>query len=154
MTWDQYFISMAVLVGQKSKDPNTKVGAVVVDTRNCVIGVGFNGPPQGIDDANIPWAREGEPLKTKYLYICHAESNCLDFCDRTRLNGGKLFVSLFPCSDCAKRIIQARLSEVIYLSDKYHNTDSCIASRRMFDWAGIKYRQYTPLDKELRIQYG
>ena len=136
---------LAVLVSYKSKDPNTQVGSVLVDRRNCVIGVGFNGMPQGVDDTQLPWDRSGScELDRKYLFVCHSESNALDFCDHTRLDGSRLYVTLYPCAECSKRVIQNRVSEVVYLSDQYHDTESCQAARKMFDLAGVKYRQFIP----------
>jgi dCMP deaminase len=154
ISWDEYFMRIASVVAHKSKDPNTNVGAVVVDNRNCIVGVGFNGPPPNIPDDQIPWDREGSSeLDRKYCWISHAESNALDFSDRNRLAGAKIYVLLFPCCDCSKRIIQAQISEVIYLNDKYHDTDSCVAARKMFDWAGIKYRQYQPSQSEFVVRF-
>lgn len=142
ISWDEYFINIAIAVAAKSKDPNTKVGAVLCDSMNRIVGCGFNGPPPGIPDDKIPWGRDGSALNTKYIWICHAEANCIDFSDQQRAIGGKLYTTLFPCADCCKRIIKAKIQEVIYLYDLYHNDDSYVASRKMFDWAGVKYRQF------------
>jgi dCMP deaminase len=154
MSWDQYFMTMAVLVSYKSKDPNTKVGSIVCDGLNRVIGCGFNGPPIHIPDDQIPWEREGDTLNTKYIWLCHAEANTLDFSDSARLKGAKLYTTLYPCAECCKRIIQSQLAEVVYLDDKYHDSDSCQASRQMFEWAGIKVRQFTPELNEVVIRIG
>ena len=154
ISWDEYFMRLATLVAQKSKDISTQVGSVVVDERNCVVGVGFNGPPINIPDDKIPWNRDGDnEINKKYLYICHSEANALDFSNTNKLKGAKIYVNLFPCAECAKRIIQAQLSEVIYLSDKYHETDSCVVSRKLFDWANVKYRQYVPDMLEFTIKF-
>lgn len=126
----------------RSKDPNTQVGACVVNN-NRILSIGYNGTPNGYDDKYFPWDREGEPLDTKYMYVVHAERNAIlnylgnrkDFLNAT------LYVDLFPCNECAKEIIQSGIKEIVYLSDKYANTDGTIASKRMLDECGVRYRQ-------------
>ena len=141
-TWDDTWMTMAKVIARRSKDPNSQVGAVLVNIHNHMIGAGYNGFPRGCPSNQLPWDREGDPLNTKYMYVGHAEANCIDNADKSQIEGSKLYVSLFPCNQCAIRIIQNRISEVIYLSDKYHDTDGCIAARKMFDMAGIKTRKF------------
>lgn len=140
ITWDDYFMGVALLSAYRSKDPSTKVGACIVDVDNKIVGVGYNGFPIGCDDKLLPWEREGEFLETKYPYVCHAELNAILNSISRNLRGCRLYVALFPCHECTKAIIQAGIKEIIYLSDKYKETDSVIASKRMLDMAGIHYR--------------
>lgn len=139
---DDTFMSLAIVTSMRSKDPNTQVGACLVDNNNRLIGTGYNGFPRDIPNNALPWDREGELVDTKYLYVGHAEENAIDNCDRTRLTDSKLYVTLFPCNRCAIRIIQNQISEVIYLSDKYHDKPEFVASRKMFMLSGIKVRQF------------
>lgn len=143
LNWDQYFMGVAKLSALRSKDPSTQVGACIVGDDNRILSIGYNGTPNGFDDENFPWDREGMPLDTKYLYVCHAEMNAIINYrgSRKELENAKIYVDLFPCNECAKIIIQSGIKEVIYLSDKYATKDSFIASKRLFDACGIKYRQ-------------
>ena len=143
LNWDEYFMGIAKLTAGRSKDPNTQVGACIVSKDNRVLSCGYNGTPNGFDDDTFPWAREGKPLETKYMYVCHAEANAIDNFRgyKKEFEGAKLYVDLFPCNECAKKIIQSGIKEVIYLSDKYKDTESTIASKLMFDTCGVKYRQ-------------
>lgn len=146
LSWDEYFMAVAKLTAKRSKNPNTQVGACVVSNDNRILSIGYNGAPNGFDDANFPWEREGSPLETKYLYVVHAERNAiLNYRGSKKdLEGAKIYVDLFPCNECAKEIIQSGIKEVIYLSDKYATTESIIASKRLFDVCGVKYRQLEP----------
>lgn len=152
LTWDEYFMNIAKLSAMRSKDPNTQVGACIVDNTNHILSIGYNGAPNGFNDDIFPWNRVGNPLETKYLYVCHAELNAiLNFPgERKNLEGSKLYVSLFPCNECAKAIIQSGIKEIIYESDKYANTEGTIASKRMFDECGVSYRQIV-LENEISI---
>lgn len=144
--WDEYFMGVAMLTGLRSKDPSTQVGACIVSEDNKILSMGYNGLPRGCDDDVFPWEREHEDeLMTKYPYVVHSELNAiLNYRGGSLgLDGAKLYVSLFPCNECAKAIIQAGIRTVIYDSDKYHNTPQMRASRRMFDAAGVSYYQYT-----------
>lgn len=143
LSWDEYFMSIAKLTAMRSKDPNTQVGACIVSSDNRILSIGYNGTPNGYADALFPWDREGEPLNTKYLYVCHAELNAiLNFRGgRRELENSKIYVDLFPCNECAKAIIQCGIKEVVYLNDKYKDTDNVIASKKMFEICGVKYRQ-------------
>lgn len=153
LTWDEYFMGIAMLSGMRSKDPNTQVGCCIVSQDNKILSMGYNGLPNGCSDDEYPWAREGEdPLETKYVYAVHSELNAILNYGGGNLKGAKIYVSLFPCNECAKAIIQAGIKEVIYDSDKYENTASVIASKRMMDSAGVRYYQYHRTDREITIQ--
>ena len=138
--WDTYFISLAHLSAMRSKDPNTKVGAVIVDDMNRIVSIGYNGMPRGCSDEDFPWEREGGFLKTKYAYVVHAELNAILNAPRS-VQGCTIYVSLFPCNECAKAIIQAGIRKIVYESDKYAETDSMIASKTMLRKAGVELRQ-------------
>lgn len=143
LTWDEYFMAIAKLSAMRSKDPSTQVGACIVDKNNRILSIGYNGAPNGYNDDIFPWDREGNELETKYPYVVHAERNAiLNYRgSRKDFEGAKIYVDLFPCNECAKEIIQAGISEVIYLSDKYANTNSVIASKRLFDACGVSYHE-------------
>lgn len=141
ISWDECFMRMSHVIADRSKDPSTQAGAVVADQANVVVGLGYNGFPRGIESDQLTWEREGGFLDTKYAYVCHGEENAIYNANKST-NGCKLYCTLFPCNECAKTIIQNGIVEVIYESDKYKNIDAFIASRRLFDAAGIKCRQY------------
>lgn len=153
LTWDEYFMGVAKLSALRSKDPSTQVGACIVGSDNRILSIGYNGTPNGYHDEVFPWDRVGEPLNTKYLYVCHAEMNAIiNFRgSRKDLEGAKIYVDLFPCNECAKIIIQSGIKEVIYLSDKYATTDSVIASKRLFDSCGVKYHQIETSNKQVTL---
>ena len=123
ITWDQYFMGIALLSADRSKDPNTRVGTCIVSGENKILSVGYNGMPIGCDDDQMPWERDGEELDTKYPYVCHSELNAILNYGGGSLRGAKLYVTLFPCNECAKAIIQSGMAEVIYIEDKYKDTD-------------------------------
>lgn len=143
LNWDEYFMGIAKLTAGRSKDPSTQVGACIVSSDNRVLSAGYNGAPNGFHDDNFPWGRDGNPLETKYLYVCHAEANAIDNFRgyKKEFEGARIYVDLFPCNECAKRIIQSGIKEVIYLSDKYADKDSFKASKLLFDSCGVKYRK-------------
>jgi len=142
LSWDEYFMAVALLSSQRSKDPNTQVGACVANRENKIVGVGYNGFPLGCSDDDLPWARTGDFLQTKYPYVCHAELNAVLNSISRDLRGCRIYVGLFPCNECTKVIIQAGIEEIIYLSDKYADTDVVRASKRMLDTSPhITYRQ-------------
>ena len=147
ITWDEYFMGVAMLAARRSKDPNTQVGACIVSQDNIIISTGYNGLPNGCSDDEYPWEREGE--ETKYPYVVHAELNAILNANGRDLRGSRLYVALFPCNECAKAIIQAGVKEVLYLSDKYASTAATRASKRMLDSAGVTYRQLHPSTKEI-----
>ena len=140
LNWDEYFMALSHLSSKRSKDPSTKVGAVIVNENNRVVGIGYNGFPNGCEDDIYPWEREGKFLDTKYAYVVHAELNAI-LNSNTSVKGCKIYVTLFPCNECAKSIIQAGISEVIYESDKYHESDSVIASKKMLESSGVILRK-------------
>jgi len=143
LSWEEYFMGIAILSAQRSKDPSTQVGACIVDSNNKVVSIGYNGMPRGVDDETIPWGH-GEGIESKYLYVCHAEFNAiLNTRDGSALNGCRIYVTLFPCNECAKAIVQTGIKEIIYLDDKYHDHVEEVASRKILDMAGVKYHQYT-----------
>jgi dCMP deaminase len=141
ISWDECFMRMAHVISERSKDPSTQVGAVIADIKNVVLGLGYNGFPRGIESDQLPWEREGGFVDTKYAYICHAEENAV-YNANQKVSGAKVYCTLFPCNECAKTLIQNGITEVIFENDKYHETETCIAARRLLDAAGIKYRQY------------
>lgn len=149
LSWDEYFMAIALLSAERSKDPSTQVGACVANEQNKIVGVGYNGFPIGCSDDILPWEREGDYLATKYPYVCHAELNAVLNAISTDLRNCRIYVGLFPCNECTKVIIQAGIKEIIYLSDKYRHTDQVKASKRMLDTCThISYRRLeTPLSK-------
>ena len=154
LSWDEYFMALARLTAKRSKDPNTQVGAVIVGEDNRILSIGYNGTPNGYEDSEFPWDREGSPLETKYMYVCHAEMNAIINYrgSRSELENAKVYVDLFPCNECAKIIVQSGIKEVIYLSDKYNGTDGNIASKRILDKCGVKYRQMKESNKKIDIE--
>lgn len=152
LSWDEYFMGVALLSSYRSKDPNTKVGACIVDQDNKIVGVGYNGFPIGCSDDELPWDRDGDFLDTKYPYVCHAELNAI-LNSIKNLKGCRLYVALFPCNECAKAIIQSGIREIIYLEDKYKGTDIIRASKRMLDMAGVTYKQLIPAREQVVVQY-
>lgn len=141
LSWDDFFMGVANLAAQRSKDPNTQVGACIVSKDNRILSVGYNGTPNGYDDRFFPWDREGHELETKYLYVVHSERNAiLNYRGSNKdFENAKLYVTLFPCNECAKEIIQVGIKEVYYIEDKYADTNSIKASKKMFDMCGVKY---------------
>ena len=152
-SWDEYFMGIALLSANRSKDPNTQVGACIVDKNNKIMSVGYNGLPKGCSDDDFPWAREGNSLETKYPYVCHAELNAILNKSGGSLEGCRIYVALFPCNECAKAIIQCGIKEVVYLSDKYNGTDANTASKRMFDAAGVKYIKLTGTQDKIVLDF-
>ncbi len=142
--WDETFMQICHVIAQRSKDPNTQTGACIVSSDNVILGVGYNGFPRGCSDDNLPWDRDGDFCDNKYAYVVHSEENAILNANSANLKEAKMYCSLFPCNECAKAIIQSGIKEVIYASDKYHDTDIWKSSRRMFDLAGVKYREYVP----------
>lgn len=151
ISWDEYFMGVAMLSAKRSKDPNTQVGACIVSDQNKILSMGYNGFPLGCSDEDFPWAREGESINTKYFYVTHSELNAILNYRGGSLEGTKLYVSLFPCNECAKAIIQAGIKTVIYADDKYNGTPTDIASKKMFDSAGVEYRKYESTGREIII---
>ena len=152
ISWEEYFMAIAQLSALRSKDPNTQVGACIVNANKRIIGIGYNGFPIGCSDDELPWGRNGDFLDTKYPYVCHAEMNAItNSSNKPDLEGASMYVSLFPCNECAKLIVQVGITEVVYLSDKYRDNEIFIASRKIFDMAGVKLRQLEPTTKEIHL---
>jgi dCMP deaminase len=143
ISWDEYFMGVALLSARRSKDPSTQVGACIVNDKNKIVGAGYNGLPMGCDDDEFPWEKKGDFLQTKYPYVCHAELNAILNNIGMDLRGCKIYTALFPCNECTKAIIQSGISEVIYLSDKYEGTDAARASRLMLEKSGVTCRKVT-----------
>jgi len=140
LSWDEYFMALSHLAAMRSKDPSTQVGACIVNKENRVVGIGYNGMPSGCNDDEFPWEREGAANETKYPYVVHAELNAI-LNSIHNLSGCRIYVSLFPCNECAKAIIQSGIKEIVYESDKYADTDAVKASKRMLEAAGVKLTQ-------------
>ncbi len=152
ISWDEYFMGVAHLSGMRSKDPNTQVGACIVSNDNKILSMGYNGFPRGCSDDEFPWDREGDTLDTKYPFVTHSELNAILNYRGGSLEGTKLYVSLFPCNECAKAIIQAGITMVVYASDKYKGTPSNIASKKMFDAAGVQYVPYARTGRHISME--
>lgn len=151
ISWDEYFMAVAKLAGMRSKDPNTQVGACIVSREHKILSMGYNGFPTGCSDDEFPWARVGEFADTKYAYVTHAELNAiLNY--RGNLDGARLYVSQFPCNECAKAIIQSGIRTVVYGDNKYDGTPSVIASKRMLKAAGIEVYAYEYSGREIRLE--
>ena len=152
INWDEYFMGVAHLSGMRSKDPNTQVGACIVSREHKILSMGYNGFPCGCSDDDFPWDREGESLDTKYPYVTHSELNAILNYRGGSLEGTTLYVSLFPCNECAKAIIQAVITTVVYDSDKYNGTPSNIAAKKMFDAAGVVCQPYHKSGRMIQIE--
>lgn len=153
ISWDQYFMGVAVLSAMRSKDPNTQVGACIVSPDNKILSMGYNGFPVGCSDDEFPWGRDGNRYEdSKYFYSTHSELNAILNYRGGSLEGCKIYVTLFPCNECAKAIIQCGIREVVYAEDKYADSESTKASKRMFDAVHIKYTKYRTMDKKIELQ--
>eukprot|EP00075_Anas_platyrhynchos_P022762 XP_027312015.1 deoxycytidylate deaminase [Anas platyrhynchos] len=154
LEWPEYFMAVAFLSAQRSKDPSSQVGACIVNSENKIVGIGYNGMPNGCSDDVLPWTRTAaHRLDTKYPYVCHAELNAIMNKNSADVKGCSMYVALFPCNECAKLIIQAGIKEIIFMSDKYHDTTEMTAARRMFDLAGIVYREFKPKCNKIIIDF-
>lgn len=153
INWDEYFMGIAILSGKRSKDPSTQVGTCIVNEDKRIVAVGYNGMPRGCNDSEFPWGREGDNiLEQKYLYVVHAEMNAI-FNAVTPLKNCVLYTALFPCNECCKAIIQSGIKKVIYLCDKYSQTDSVIAAKKMLNAAGVGFEKFETDKKEVIITY-
>ena len=152
ISWDEYFMGIALLSAERSKDAGTQVGACIVSQDNKILTVGYNGMPRGCCDDDMPWGREGGMLESKYAFVCHAELNAI-LNAGVSLKGAKGYTTLFPCNECAKAIIQSGIKEVLYISDKYKDTVGNRVSRRMFDAAGVKYTKIKLSRDELKVSF-
>ncbi len=152
ISWDEYFMGVAKLSSMRSKDPNTQVGACIVSQDNKILSMGYNGFPRGCSDDVFPWAREGDDeLEIKYSYVTHAELNAILNYRGGNLEGAKIYVSQFPCNECAKAIIQSGIKTVVFEDDKYKDTPSVLASKKMFDAAQIRYYKYIPTERNIEL---
>lgn len=153
ISFDEYFMALAKLSALRSKDPSTQVGACIVDQNNRCLSLGYNGTPNGFIDDKFPWDRDKTPLESKYLYVCHAELNAIfNYKGNIKdLKGSKIYVTLFPCNECTKILIQTGISEIIYESDKYAELETTIASKKMLNECNIKYSKYTPATKKINL---
>lgn len=152
INWDEYFMGIALLSAKRSKDPSTQVGACIVDNDNKVVSIGYNGMPRGIADNDLTWEK-GEGLHSKYLYVCHAEFNAiLNIRNGSSLKGCTVYVTLFPCNECTKAIIQTGIKKIVYLSDKYADTIGMQASRKMLKLAGVEVEEYKGKFKEIELK--
>ena len=154
ISWDEYFMGVAHLSGMRSKDPNTQVGACIVSPDNKILSMGYNGFPKGCSDDEFPWERENDNDRnlTKYPFVTHSELNAILNYRGGSLEGTKLYVSLFPCNECAKAIIQAGITTIVYGEDKYADTPAVRASKRMLNAAGVRYYQYQPTGRKIEIE--
>lgn len=152
ISWDEYFMGIAMLSAERSKDSNTQVGACIVNGERKIVSVGYNGMPIGCCDDEMPWEREGEStLDTKYPFVCHAELNAILNSSASGLSGCTLYVTLFPCNECAKAIIQSGIRRVVYFSNKYADTESTAAAMLMFKKCGVELEQYQPIGRVIEL---
>lgn len=152
ISWDEYFMGVAMLAGMRSKDPSTQVGACIVSQDNKILSMGYNGFPIGCSDDEFPWSRDAEGLDSKYLYSTHSELNAILNYRGGSLEGATVYVTLFPCNECAKAIIQSGIRKVVYDSDKYADTVSVLASKRMLKAAGVTLQRYERTGREIRLE--
>ena len=152
LSWDEYFMGIALLSSMRSKDPSTQVGACIVNSENRILSMGYNGMPRCCSDDEFPWDKNENPLDSKYLYVCHAELNAILNCASGNVRGCTVYTTLFPCNECAKAIIQSGIAEVVYMSDKYSDSDSVLASKRMFTTAGVNFREYNISGKTFELK--
>lgn len=151
--WDEYFMGIAILSAERSKDNNTQVGACIVNDEQKIVAVGYNGMPTGCNDDEMPWEREGATtLDTKYPFVCHAELNAILNRNSSNLKGCSLYVTLFPCNECAKAIIQSGIKRIVYKSNKYADSESTKASAMLFKMCGVDCVEYIPSDKRITIE--
>ncbi|KAL4397149.1 hypothetical protein HN51_001666 [Arachis hypogaea] len=157
LSWDDYFMAIAFLSAERSKDPNRQVGACLVSQDDIILGIGYNGFPRGCSDDKLPWAkksRSGNPLETKYPYVCHAEVNAILNTNHASAAGQRLYVTMFPCNECAKIIIQSGVSEVVYFVEKLESSDiAYTASHKLLSLAGVKVRKHQPLMNEIHLKF-
>ncbi|XP_078042714.1 deoxycytidylate deaminase [Augochlora pura] len=152
--WEEYFMAVAFLAAKRSKDPSTQVGACVVNNEKKIVGVGYNGMPTGCSDDDFPWSKNSENyLETKYPYVCHAELNAILNKNSSSVKDCTIYTTLFPCNECAKIIIQSGIKSIVYMSDKHAKANGTIASKRLFDATGVLYRQYTPKNDRIVVDF-
>jgi dCMP deaminase len=153
LSWNDFFMGVAKLAAQRSKDPSTQVGACIVKDKK-IIGVGYNGMPNGCSDDLFPWGKDEDPGKSKYSFVVHAEENCILNCSTLQeLKGATLFCTLFPCNECAKTIVQVGIKKIYYLDDKHSGSDYNIIAKKIFDFAGVSFEQYVSVKKEINLVF-
>ena len=152
ISWDEYFMGIAILSAQRSKDSSTQVGACIVNEEKKIVAVGYNGMPTGCNDDDMPWERTGSTsLDTKYPFVCHAELNAILNRNTASLKNATLYVTLFPCNECAKAIIQSGIKRVVYAENKYADTEGVKASKLMIEKCGVETSEYASSGKVLNI---
>ncbi len=151
LKWDEYFMGIALLSAERSKDISTQVGSCIVNDDNKIISMGYNGMPIGCIDDNMPWDKTDNPLESKYLYVCHAELNAILNSNGGVIKGTRIYTTLFPCNECTTAIILSGIKEIIYYTDKYPNSDSVIAAKKMLDMVGINYYEYNKTGKKMYL---
>ncbi len=152
LSWDEYFMGVAMLASMRSKDPNTQVGACIVSPDHKILSMGYNGFPMGCSDDEYPWSREGEDLQNKYFYTTHSELNAILNYRGGSLDGCKMYVTLFPCNECAKAIIQSGIKYLVYQCDKYADSLSVMASKRMLKSAGVEVSEYIHTNRKIEME--
>ena len=153
ISWDEYFMAVAKLAAMRSKDPNSQVGCCIVSEDNKILSIGYNGFPRGCSDEDFPWKREGDdPLMTKYFYVTHSELNAILNYRGGSLEGSKIYVSLFPCNECAKAIIQSGIRTVVYDENKYDGSPAVTASKMMLAAAGVELKKYHSEGRKITIE--
>lgn len=153
ISWNEYFMGIAILSAERSKDPSTQVGACIIDEDKKIVGVGYNGAPRGYPDDEFSWSREGDWIDTKYPYVCHAELNAILNSTKENLKNCTIYVALFPCNECAKAIIQSGIKKIVYLSDKYSEIPAFSSSRRMLEKVGVELVKLTPTIEKIEIKF-
>lgn len=151
INWDEYFMGLALLSAMRSKDNHTKVGACIVNDKNRIVGLGYNGMPNGCKDEDMPWEYGTINLHTKYYYVVHAELNAILNANTTNLSNCTIFTTLFPCCECAKAIVQCGIKRIVYYSDKYSNDESTIASKLILKKSGVEYKEYNKTNNNLHL---
>ncbi|KAH8380579.1 hypothetical protein KR009_011552, partial [Drosophila setifemur] len=159
LEWDDYFMATSILSAKRSKDPNTQVGACIVDADKRIVAIGYNGFPRNCSDDEFPWSKSKKKrydynwMEDKNMYVVHAEANAILNSNGASLRGTRLYTTLFPCNECAKLIIQSGISEIYFLSDKYGHKPKFLASKRMLDAVGVTYKRHVPQMKQIVIDF-
>ena len=152
-------MGVALLASKRSKDPSTQVGAIIVSTDNRIVATGWNGMPKSQskfdNDVLLPWGKDSScNLENKYMYVVHAEPNAI-FHASESVRGCTMYITWFPCSECAKAIIQAGISKIVYLNE--HTTDryreSMEAAKIMFKLAEVVCEKYAQKKVSIRIEF-
>lgn len=150
ISWNSYFMGLALLSSQRSKDPSTQVGACIASDDNRVLSMGYNGFPNGCSDDEFPWDAEGEMLEIKNTFVCHAELNAI-LNAGGNVRGSTIYVTFFPCHECTKAIIQSGIKKIVYIDDRNHQKPSIVASRKMLRSAGVEFREYQSANRTIKL---